>query len=114
MQYALAASTLLFASTVLSAHHEVQVGPGLTFNPNSISDVAEGDIVSVTFGEGHDIVQSTFAAPCEAMDGGIYSGPTPGDGDVFSFEVNSTDPMWFFCSVGRHCQGGMALAINPT
>lgn len=113
MQYALAASTLLFATTVLSATHEVQVGPGLTFNPNSIEDVAEGDVIAVTFGAGHDLVQSTFADPCQAMEGGIYSGPSPSQGDVFSFEVNSTDPMWFFCSIGQHCQSGMALAINP-
>lgn len=114
MQYALAASTLLFATTVLGATHEVSVGPGLIYSPDSISDVAEGDWVSVTFGAGHDLVQSTFAEPCQAMDGGIYSGPSPQGGDVFSFEVNSTDPMWFFCSVAQHCQSGMALAINPT
>jgi hypothetical protein len=114
MQYALAASTILFASTALAAVHQVQVGPGLIFNPDSISDVAEGDTIDVTFGAGHDIVQSTFDSPCEAMEGAIFSGPSPSDGDVFSFEVNSTDPMWFFCSVGNHCQSGMALAINPT
>jgi hypothetical protein len=114
MQYALAASTILFASTTLAAIHEVQVGPGLAFNPDSISDVAEGDWISVTFGAGHDIAQSTFASPCQAMEGGIYSGPSPNDGDVFSWQVNSTDPAWFYCSVPGHCQGGMALAINPT
>jgi hypothetical protein len=114
--YALAATTLLFASAVLADHtFNVTVGPGLVFNPNSLSDVAEGDKVAVWFGAGHDIAQSTFAEPCQYMDGGIYSGPTPKDGDVFTFEVtNASAPMWFYCSVPGHCQAGMALAINPT
>jgi hypothetical protein len=114
MQYALAASTILFASTTLAAVHKVQVGPGLIFNPDSISDVAEGDTIDVTFGSGHDIVQSTFDQPCQPIQNAIFSGPSPSDGDVFSFEVNSTDPMWFYCSVPGHCEAGMALAINPT
>ena len=113
--YALAATTLLFSSTVLAAHHDVSVGPGLKFSPDSISNVAEGDMVQVKFGAGHDIAQSTFAAPCQYMEGGIWSGPSPKDGDVFSFEVkNASAPMWFYCTVSGHCQGGMSLAINPT
>lgn len=113
--YALVASTILFASTVLAANHNVTVGPGMTFNPSSLSDVAQDDTVSVWFGAGHDIAQSTFAEPCQYMPNGIYSGPSPKDGDVFSFTVsNASAPMWFYCTVGRHCQGGMALAINPT
>lgn len=32
---------------------------------------------------------------------------------VFRVTVNSTDPMYYFCSVGAHCAKGMVAAINP-
>lgn len=28
--------------------------------------------------------------------------------------VNSTDPMFLYCSVAKHCQNGMVAAVNPT
>ena len=31
----------------------------------------------------------------------------------FSFLVNSTDPLWLYCGVGRHCQGGQVMVVNP-
>jgi hypothetical protein len=33
---------------------------------------------------------------------------------TFTITVNGTAPSWWYCSQGRHCQSGMAFAINPT
>lgn len=32
---------------------------------------------------------------------------------TFIVTVNDTNPVYFYCSVGKHCGGGMAGAINP-
>lgn len=32
---------------------------------------------------------------------------------VFTIDVNSTAPIWFYCATGKHCQGGMVGVINP-
>jgi hypothetical protein len=32
---------------------------------------------------------------------------------MFSMTVNSTAPIWLYCSQGKHCQSGMAMVINP-
>ena len=77
-------------------------------------------------------MSSTFDAPCTYnSDGGLASGVYQA-GEVFVWTVNSTDPAFYFCSVGydyhplvdisysrsnpsrQHCQSGMILAINPT
>ncbi|RMD42465.1 hypothetical protein DV735_g2684, partial [Chaetothyriales sp. CBS 134920] len=108
MKYTLAASYLL--ALVAAETHQVTVGPGLSYSPDSLT-AAEGDVVEFTFGEGHDVVSGSFDAPCQ-YDGSIYSGD-PSDGEVFSVTINSTDPIWIYCSIPRHCQAGMALVINP-
>jgi hypothetical protein len=33
--------------------------------------------------------------------------------NVFRVTVNSTEPMYYYCSVGMHCANGMVAAINP-
>ena len=111
MQYSL--SALAFATTVLATTHEISVGPGLDYSPSSISDVAVGDILAFKFGSGHDVVAGSFDAPCQPLSNGVYSGLSPEEGSTFSFLVNSTDPQVFYCSVPRHCSGGMAMVINP-
>lgn len=32
---------------------------------------------------------------------------------VFTIPINSTDPIWFYCATGKHCQNGMVGVINP-
>jgi len=32
---------------------------------------------------------------------------------VFKVTVNSTDPIYYYCSVGMHCANGMVAAVNP-
>lgn len=107
-------STLFFSVTTFlaSAHaatYNVTVGPGLSYSPSSVT-ASEGDVVAFTFGSGHDVVSGSFDSPCQP-NGNIYSGE-PNDGDVFSVTINSTDPIWVYCSVPHHCQSGMAMVIN--
>jgi len=33
--------------------------------------------------------------------------------NVFKVTVNSTAPLYYYCSVGAHCANGMVAAINP-
>ena len=106
-------STIIAAAALLAgAHaavHEVTVGPGLQYSPNSVT-ASEGDVVQFKFGSGHNVVSGSFDSPCQP-DGKLYSGE-PQDGDVFSMRVNGTDPMWIYCSVPGHCSGGMVMVIN--
>ncbi|RMZ89435.1 hypothetical protein DV736_g3345, partial [Chaetothyriales sp. CBS 134916] len=107
MKYTLAAISLVVM--VAAETHQVTVGPGLSYSPDSLT-AAKGDVVEFTFGQGHDVVSGSFDSPCQ-NDGKIYSGE-PGNGEVFSLTINSTDPLWIYCSVPGHCQGGMAMVIN--
>jgi len=34
--------------------------------------------------------------------------------NVFHVTVNSTEPTFYYCSVGMHCANGMVAAINPS
>jgi len=106
-------STTSASSSTASGVHAVQVGPGLTFSPDSVT-AAEGDWVEFTFGSGHSVAQSSFDAPCVPISGdaGVYSG-FPNDGDIWRIQINSTDPLWLYCSTPGHCEGGMALVVNP-
>jgi plastocyanin len=109
MKYAL--TSLAFASLTLAALHQVTVGPGLSYSPDTVT-AAEGDIVQFTFGAGHNVVSGSFDSPCQP-NGQIYSG-SPNEGDVFSVTISSTDSIWIYCAVPRHCQSGMAMVINPS
>ncbi|KIW70170.1 hypothetical protein PV04_02465 [Phialophora macrospora] len=106
-------TTSASASASTSGIHAVKVGPGLTFTPDTVT-AAEGDWVEFTFGSGHSVAQSSFDAPCVPISGGagVYSG-FPDDGDVWRIQVNSTDPLWLYCSATAHCEGGMAMVVNP-
>ncbi|KAH7024628.1 Cupredoxin [Microdochium trichocladiopsis] len=112
-----AGSSLAAAKTI-----KIQVGaPGqLIFTPNNAT-AAVGDVIDFQFaGKVHDVVQGPFASPCEPVKtGGFYSGfqqdATAQSQKIFRVTVNSTDPIWFYCSATSHCQGGMVGVINaPT
>lgn len=108
MQYAISLSALV--AIAFSATHEITVGPGLNYQPDSLT-ASSGDIVAFKFSSvEHDVVSGSFDSPCQP-DGNIYSGDGS-DGDVFSVTINGTDPIWIYCSVPGHCQGGMAMLIN--
>ena len=108
MRYSFAFAAL--SAVALAKVIEVQVGPGLDYSPDTVQ-AADGDTVSFKFGSGHDVVSGSFDSPCQPS-GGIYSG-NPSEGQMFNVEINGTDPIWIYCSVPQHCQGGMAMVINP-
>lgn len=33
---------------------------------------------------------------------------------MFRVTVNTTEPLFYYCSVGAHCPNGMVAAVNPT
>ena len=98
-------------------------GKKLMFSPNNVQ-ANMGDMVQFQFAGGnHTVTQSTFANPCMPINmvmsntTGFFSGfqfvaagaqqmPT------YTLMVNTTAPIWYYCSQGKHCQSGMVGAIN--
>ncbi|KAF2025385.1 hypothetical protein EK21DRAFT_93284 [Setomelanomma holmii] len=116
------AATALVGSA-LATDHVVVVSnktAGLVFKPDSL-EAAQGDTVTFKFWpKNHSVSQSTFAKPCEPMANGFWSGyvPTVSTDAVsnwtYTIEVkNASTPLWFYCTQGKHCQGGMVGVINP-
>ena len=104
--------------------HVVEVGKnGLRYTPPYIT-AAAGDWVQLNFfAKNHTFVQSSFSDPCEPLYGGIFAGFQPTDVTknttglvsfkTVKFQVNTEDPLWFYCAQANHCQSGMTFAINP-
>lgn len=106
--------------------HVIQVGDqngGLKFYPDTLEGVNAGDLVQFHFWpKAHSVAQSSFDAPCQPLESanrtGFWSGMMPVAAEsttmpVFTIPINSTDPIWFYCATGRHCQSGMVGVINP-
>ncbi|KAI0263492.1 Cupredoxin, partial [Gloeopeniophorella convolvens] len=97
----------------------VQVGAnnGLTFDPPSVN-ASVGDTVSFLFmAKNHTATQSSFAAPCQPLAGGVDSGFQPVAAGATSvpsltITVNATTPLWFSCMQTGHCEQGMVFAVN--
>ncbi|KAK3400294.1 Cupredoxin [Sordaria brevicollis] len=116
----LVAATLVLSSAVSAKTIPIKVGEsGLTFEPENIkADV--GDVLEFWFyAKNHSIVTSTAAKPCEPKtENGFFSGFFPvaeagvASENVFRVTVNSTAPLWYYCSQGKHCQNGMVGAVN--
>ncbi|KAK0228801.1 Cupredoxin [Armillaria fumosa] len=112
-------AVLVSAVFVSAADHLVTVGDGgtLAFNPTNVTAL-EGDTVTFSFrAKNHSATQSTFAAPCNKS--GIDSGfvPIPSNSTEFgqwTFTVDNTAPLWFFCAQTGHCEAGMVFAVNTT
>lgn len=97
----------------LAAVHHVDVGEGgLKFTPKTLT-AAAGDVVIFQLHSNHNVAQSSFDQPCTPS--GFYSGPFSGSQNGalrFVLEINSTDPIYYYCGVPGHCQGGMLGGIN--
>jgi len=126
------AATLLALTSAASATvmHVVSVGKdgNLAFCPDSIQAVP-GDLVQFQFyPKNHSVVQGFFAQGCTPISEapapntapGSFSGFMPVDNSstsgtipTFTITVNGTGPTWWYCSQAKHCQSGMAFAINP-
>ncbi|TCD67028.1 hypothetical protein EIP91_000648 [Steccherinum ochraceum] len=119
-------ATLALAASASAAIINVDVGNstgGLIFSPEAIN-ANPGDQVIYTFHQkNHTVTQSSFAAPCSPLDGGVNSGFMPVAANVtdgfptFTITVNDTKPIWVFCdqaagTPASHCGAGMVHAIN--
>ncbi|KAH6892834.1 Cupredoxin, partial [Coprinopsis sp. MPI-PUGE-AT-0042] len=103
--------------------HTIVVGGegALTYEPSTLQ-AKIGDTVTFQFqSKNHTATRSTFANPCQAVQGGFRSGfrpfsDTAAAADLqFSITINDTNPIWGFCAQGTHCQNGMVFSINaPT
>ena len=119
-------STSVPTSTADPTTYDIDVGAdgGLLFSPENLT-ASVGDTINFHFyPRNHSVVQSSFDAPCVPLSSAssgnsevIYSGFFPVSEDeseqMFSMVVNTTDPIWLYCSQGTHCQGGMDMVINP-
>lgn len=87
-----------------------------TFTPGT-STADKGDILNFHFyPHQHNVVQGVFNKPCTPLANGFFSGtiaaPSGPANATFSVEVKDDQPIWFYCSVGKHCQRGMVGVIN--
>jgi len=113
-------SFLALAASVAEATVSIAVGENgaLKFDPDSVT-AAVGDTLEFHFysgSGGHSVVSSSFSTPCMPATDAFFSGYIPGSvsGDqTFVVTVNSTDPIWFYCSLATHCQAGMVGVVNP-
>lgn len=116
----------LWAILTNAATHHVDVGrTGPNFTPPVLYNVAIGDIVNFHFyPTNNSVAESTFDKPCKPKSGGvdakpIYSGFVLTSNGVaskmWSVTINSTDPIWLYCSQGDHqrCRNGQSMVINP-
>ncbi|KAF1810745.1 hypothetical protein P152DRAFT_368738, partial [Eremomyces bilateralis CBS 781.70] len=84
------------------------------FTPASTT-ASPGDVLIFSFLSGpHDVAQSSFDSPCHPAPNAFYSGLVSSASDrTFRVEVNSSDPIFFYCAVAGHCQAGMVGVVNP-
>ena len=100
--------------------HTVAVGNGgFTYSPNTIT-AAKGETIEFHFfAPLHSVAQGDFATPCTppANGTGFFSGDistsSGENANVFTVKINDTNPIWFYCVIPTHCQGGMSGVINP-
>ncbi|KAL1648112.1 hypothetical protein SLS58_002439 [Diplodia intermedia] len=115
--YTLLAPTV-FISLSQAKNIDIVVGKnGLTFEPNSTT-AAKGDTLTFKFWPmAHSVVQGAFDSPCTPSDTGFNSDfvrtSSGAANSTFVVTVNNTDPIWYYCSQGKHCQSGMVGVINP-
>lgn len=108
----------IFIGLASAASHSILVGKdGDSFSPDSVI-AAVGDTLVFKFYPGnHNVIQGNYNKPCHPLDSAFYSGFVSTESgpasNTFSVKVNSTDPIWIYCSQGEHCQSGMAAVINP-
>ncbi|KAF2448380.1 Cupredoxin [Karstenula rhodostoma CBS 690.94] len=112
------AATAALAGSAAAVDHLVVVGNGsLTFEPANLT-AAEGDTVTFKFWpKSHSVAQAAFASPCTPLQNGFWSGFIPSEKgpatETFMINItNASQPLWYYCSRGNHCQDGMVGVIN--
>jgi len=131
---------LAHCAAVLADSFEVAVGKdnAITFSPNSLT-VAKGDQVKFVFEGGEHTVTSGDPTVGCSPNGQFYSGvvaitaqqqrkrqilkamgaklgkrQNQDTAPSFTVTLNDTNPISVYCSVAKHCQGGMVMMINPS
>ncbi|KAF2432655.1 hypothetical protein EJ08DRAFT_573903, partial [Tothia fuscella] len=103
-------------SSAPPTHQTVIVGQtGIRFYPETIT-ASPGSRISFSFEEFfHSVAQSSLSNPCNPLSASSpFSGAiSGGEGRVWTVTVPDTNPMYFYCSVGSHCQEGMVMVVNP-
>ena len=112
-----------FAGAAFAADISVAVGlknGSLLFNPETITAKNGDNVIFKFWPKNHSVAQSTFAQPCQPSNNGLFSGYVfTSDAEKvattqFRYTVtNESQPIWLYCSQGRHCQSGMVAVINP-
>ncbi|KAF2103841.1 hypothetical protein NA57DRAFT_50707 [Rhizodiscina lignyota] len=124
------ASSTSSAASGMTTVHVVQVSDSsgaLTFSPNSLT-AGVGDMIQYQFYKGnHSVVMASFDQPCVPIQesdpsnaaNAFFSGfmPVENTSDfgrlTYTIMVKDTNPMWYYCAQGKHCEGGMVGVINP-
>ncbi|KAI0082864.1 hypothetical protein K474DRAFT_1671019 [Panus rudis PR-1116 ss-1] len=129
-------SALVYAAYAAAQNTTIQIQVGAApdapngpfqFTPPMVN-ATKGSTVTFTFTGSpgnHSITQSSFATPCQQMEGGFSSGfiliPAGATDNFPSWNLTIEDdsaPIWFFCAQlipSPHCFAGMVGAINaPT
>jgi len=124
MRLSSAVAAIALATAVNAGDHKVTVGADsiLSFNPNQLTGVANGDTVTFEFHpKNHSVTQSTFTNPCQQSVGGVNSGYLATDPTATTFSQwqitidNASAPLWFFCAQvtpAVHCHSGMVFSVN--
>ncbi|KAI0970215.1 hypothetical protein F4678DRAFT_462442 [Xylaria arbuscula] len=108
-------------------HAEITVAVGkgsFTFNPNTITANPGDEIVFEFWSDSHSVARSEFGFPCMPYEDIVPDGTGFWSGDVvnadtsqrprFTFTVNDTEPIFFYCSVQNSCKGNKMIGvINP-
>ncbi|KAI1876918.1 uncharacterized protein JN550_000990 [Neoarthrinium moseri] len=103
---------------VRKLHVDVGSNGNLVFDPSNVAELPR-TVIEFSFNPAnHSIVQSSFDAPCQPLDGGFSTPFVPTQqapsGVTFEVVVKDTKPIWFYCAqtAKTHCQAGMVGSIN--
>ncbi|KAI0824203.1 hypothetical protein BC628DRAFT_1411131 [Trametes gibbosa] len=117
---------LALASSAAAKVYDIQVGDAtgaLTYSPEAIFANVGDQVVFHFHQKNHTATQSSFAAPCSPLAGGLDSGFMPVAPNVtdnfptWTVTVKDTKPLWFHCeqaanTAASHCGQGMVFAVN--
>ncbi|KJZ78790.1 hypothetical protein HIM_01563 [Hirsutella minnesotensis 3608] len=115
-----AGQTAVNAVSGAAATQTIKVGGpgGLVYSPPNIQMPVGGTVVWEFLSQNHTVTQSSFAKPCEKLEGGFETGFMPNPNNTVNpppqvaMQVMTDEPLWFKCSQGKHCAQGMVASIN--
>ncbi|KAH6694914.1 Cupredoxin [Leptodontidium sp. MPI-SDFR-AT-0119] len=111
MSFKTTLAVLASSAVVMAANHDISVGPAFSYTP-AITTAVAGDTLTFRFtSNNHDVVSGSADSACRPSETSFYSGLDV-SGKTFVVTVNNTDPIYFYCSIPGHCQGGMVGGVN--